>query len=156
MKNLKSYYDGERIVLFHKSPLVEMIASLHSMLKQEKSGSESLWLSEGKYKKLNPSLKYNIESYGKAYSNWLLIMDLATYISCRYFDRTGETEITFQQAMQEYRNIDDKTYLYFFLGMPALGLDKESLDEWINAPDSIKEESLEPIEQYIKKKEFFI
>lgn len=53
-------------------------------------------------------------------------MDIATYISCRYYDRTGETYISFGDAISEYDALDPVTYLYIFLGMPALGYEKKT------------------------------
>ena len=80
----KYFFDGKREIIFHKNELVEMIASLHSLQTESDEEQQSMWLIEKRMKQLNKDVTYSLEMYGSAYAKWLLIMDIATYISCSY------------------------------------------------------------------------
>lgn len=152
----KYFFDGKREIIFHKNELVEMIASLHSLQTESDEEQQSMWLIEKRMKQLNKDVTYSLEMYGSAYAKWLLIMDIATYISCSYYDRTGEVNLSYEAAMEEYRKLDDATYLYIFLGMPALGFQLEDAEEWLKEPDKIDKKSLKIIGQYISEKDIRI
>lgn len=152
----KCFYDGEREIVFHKSEFVETISSLHSLQGEQDEKQQSTWLIEKRMKLLQSAEMYSLEMYGKIYASWLLIMDIATYISCQYYNKTGKTHITFEEAIEEYRTLDDETYLSLFLGMPALGFTKEDAKQWLENPDNIEENSLKKVGQYIAKEDILI
>ena len=89
---------------------------------------------EEKLDNLDPGVKYSLWKYGESYAGWLLIMDIATYISCMHYEETGETYLTFEAAMKEYDKIDLVTYLNIFLGMPALGYERSDAVRWLEKP----------------------
>lgn len=150
------FFDGEREIVFHKSGLVEAIASLHSLQSEKDEKQQSMWLIEKRMKQMDPKLQYSLTMYGSAYASWLLIMDIATYISCQYFKRTGRVDITFEEAVDECDRLDDATYLYIFLGMPALGFNIEDARRWLERPEEIDEKAVKKIGQYILKEDIHI
>ncbi len=147
------FYDGERKIILHKSQMVEAIAGLRSLYLKSNEKLHSIKDFDQKFEKLDDSVKYSLQKYGQAYSGWLLIMDIATYISCRYYDRTGETYISFDEAIREYDNMDLVTYLYIFLGMPALGYEKEDAQRWLKDPETMSTKDVKTIGQYISQKD---
>lgn len=148
-----SYYDGMREVVFHKSELVETIASLHSLYTEKSEKLHSLRNLEDKLKNLDPKVKYSLWKYGESYAGWLLIMDIATYISCMHYEEKGETYLTFDQAMAEYDRMDLVTYLNIFLGMPALGYERSDAVRWLEDPDTMSSKDIKTIGQYIAQKD---
>lgn len=152
----KYFFDGKREIVFHKNEMVEMIASLHSLQTESDENQQGMWLIEKRVKSLDKKIQHSLNMYGKTYAKWLLIMDIATYISCNYYERTGEVNLGYEQAMQEYWNIDDATYLYIFLGMPALGFQLDDARTWLQEPDKIDPKSLKTIGQYISEKDIQI
>lgn len=152
----KYFFDGEREIIFHKNEMVEMIASLHSLQTESDENQQSMWLIEKRIKTLDKNIQHSLNMYGESYAKWLLIMDIATYISCDYYDRTGEVNLSYEEAMEEYRKLDDATYLYIFLGMPALGFELEDARAWLENPDKIDKKSLKTIGQYISEKDIRI
>lgn len=154
--NVNYYYDGTREIIFHKNPLVELFASLHGMQTKSEEKNESLWLTAGRFNKMDTALQHSLEMYGKAYAQWSLIMDLATYISCEYYQETGQAQIEFDEAMRRFRLMDGVTFLYFFLGMPALGFDIETAEKWVKDPGEIDERAMRLISQYISQKDVVI
>ena len=148
-----SFYDGVRTVIFHKSELVETIASLHSLYAEKSEKLHSLKNLEEKLDNLDPGVKYSLWKYGESYAGWLLIMDIATYISCMHYEETGETYLTFEAAMKEYDKIDLVTYLNIFLGMPALGYERSDAVRWLENPDTMSSKDIKTIGQYIAQKD---
>lgn len=146
-----SYSDGEKEIVFHKSPLVESIAGLHSVRTTQDSNKFKV-LTEKKIAELDPVLQYNLNMYGEVYADWLLIMDIATYISCVIYEETGKVNISFEEAMKAYDEMSDELFLYFFLGMSAWGFSQKDAEKLLNNPDSISERELSLIGQYISKK----
>ena len=142
-----SFYDGVRTVIFHKSELVETIASLHSLYAEKSEKLHSLKNLEEKLDNLDPGVKYSLWKYGESYAGWLLIMDIATYISCMHYEETGETYLTFEAAMKEYDKIDLVTYLNIFLGMPALGYERSDAVRWLENPDTMSSKDIKTIGQ---------
>ena len=84
-KKKNSFCDGVRTVVFHKSELVETIASLHSLYAEKSEKLHSLKNLEDQLNDLAPSVKYSLWKYGESYAGWLLIMDIATYISSMHY-----------------------------------------------------------------------
>ena len=148
-----SFYDGVRTVIFHKSELVETIASLHSLYAEKSEKLHSLKNLEEKLDNLDPGVKYSLWKYGESYAGWLLIMDIATYISCMHYEETGETYLTFEAAMKEYDKIDLVTYLNIFLGMPALGYERSAAVRWLENQDTMSSKDIKTIGQYIAQKD---
>lgn len=148
-----SFYDGVRTVIFHKSELVETIASLHSLYAEKSEKLHSLKNLEEKLDNLDPGVKYSLWKYGESYAGWLLIMDIATYISSMHYEETGETYLTFEAAMKEYDKIDLVTYLNIFLGMPALGYERSDAVRWLENPDTMSSKDIKTIGQYIAQKD---
>lgn len=148
-----SYYDGVRQVVFHKSELVETIASLHSLYTENSEKLHSLQDFEGKLNDLDSNVKYCLWKYGESYAGWLLIMDIATYISCMHYEKTGETYLTFDAAMEEYNKMDLVTYLNIFLGMPALGYQRDDASRWLENPETMSSKDIKTIGQYISQKD---
>lgn len=151
-KNNNIYSDGAKEIVLHKSELVEMIAGLHSLQIGNDEKLHSLRVFDAKFKELDETVKYSLKKYGEAYADWLLIMDIATYLSCEYYEATGETYLSFETAMEEYDKLDIITYMYIFLGMPALGYEKEDAERWINDTDSMSSRDVKTIGQYISQK----
>lgn len=149
----KYYFDGKREIVFHKNEMVEMIASLHSLQTDSDEDRQSIWLIEKRMKQLPSEVTYSLDMYGKAYAKWLLIMDIATYIACDYYDRTGEVNLSYETAMEEYHKLDNATYLYIFLGMPALGFSIEDARQWLLEPEKISQKAIKTIGQYISEKD---
>lgn len=149
--NRKFFFDENMEIVFHKSPLVEAVASLHSLKSDVQGNNKSENRVKESIRKINPDLRHRLDVFGELYANWLLIMDLATFISVNYYTKTGKTTITFENAMKEYRNIDDVTFLYVFLGMPALGLSKGDAQDFIDNPNNLNKRAVKLIGQYIFK-----
>ena len=154
--NKNVFSDGERKIILHKSQMVEAIAGLRSLYVESDEKLHSIRDFDQKFERLDDNIKYSLKKYGQAYSGWLLIMDIATYISCRYYDRTGETYISFGDAISEYDALDPVTYLYIFLGMPALGYEKEDAARWLKDPDTMSSKDVKTIGQYIDQKDIRI
>lgn len=152
-KKKNSFCDGVRTVVFHKSELVETIASLHSLYAEKSEKLHSLKNLEDQLNDLAPSVKYSLWKYGESYAGWLLIMDIATYISSMHYEETGETYLTFDAAMKEYEKIDLVTYLNIFLGMPALGYERSDAARWLKDPDTMSSKDIKTIGQYISQKD---
>lgn len=150
------FTDGDKKVILHKSELVEAIAGLHSLYVGNSEKQHGIDNFSEEFEKLDERTKYSLRKYGEVYSGWLLIMDIATYISCRYYDDTDKTDISFSEAMKEYDKMDDVTYLYIFLGMPALGYSKSDAERWMRDPSSMSTKDREIIGQYISQKDIYI
>lgn len=150
------FSEGEKQVILHKSQLVEAIAGLRSLYLKSSEKLHSIRDFSIEFEKLDETVRYSLNKYGEAYSGWLLIMDIATYISCTYYDRTGKTDISFETAMEEYDKMDEVTYLYIFLGMPALGYEKADAARWLRDTDTMSSKDRQVIGQYIAQKDIKI
>lgn len=150
------FSEGEKQVILHKSQLVEAIAGLRSLYLKSSEKLHSIRDFSIEFEKLDETVRYSLNKYGEAYSGWLLIMDIATYISCAYYDRTGKTDISFETAMEEYDKMDEVTYLYIFLGMPALGYEKADAARWLRDTDTMSSKDRQVIGQYIAQKDIKI
>ena len=146
------YDDGRMAIVFHKSPMVELIASLHSLRVGGSPQSQSARMTRGRNSKLDRELRRELDTFGKTYADWLLIMDVATYLSCRHFEQTGRIDCTFDEAIHDLRTLDDVTFLYLFVGMPALGMSMDDAKSWREDPSHINEKQLRLVRQYISRK----
>jgi len=149
--NRNIYTDGTRKVILHKSEFVEAIAGLRSYHIGNIGKQHDLRNFSEEFEKLEENVKYSIRKYGEVYAGWLLIMDIATYISRKYYENTGETYIGFEKAMEEYDKIDLKDFLYIFLGMPALGYELEDAERWLKNVESMSSKDIKTIGQYISQ-----
>lgn len=146
------YDDGRMAIVFHKSPLVELIASLHSLRTEGEAKSQSARLTRGRISKLDRELRRDLDNFGKMYADWLLIMDVGTYLACRHFENTGRIECTFEEAIHDLRVMDDQSFLFLFLSMPALGMKMEDAACWMEDPAHINEKQMRLVRQYITRK----
>ena len=145
------FSDGKLEIVFHKSEMVETIASLRSMYVEKNETSQSALIMEKRMKQVSASYRYSLNKYGEAYAGWLLIMDLATYVSCQIYKKTGETNITFEQAFKAMKRLDNTTFLYVFVGGPAVGLSMDSVKQLMADPDEADPEVLATIGEYISE-----
>ena len=58
--------------------------------------------------------------------------------------------------MEEYDKMDEVTYLYIFLGMPALGYEKADAARWLRDTDTMSSKDRQVIGQYIAQKDIKI
>lgn len=151
--NTNVYTDGIKKAVLHKSELVEAIAGLRSWFLGNEEKQHGLRTFLTRFDNLDEMTTYSLRKYGEKYAGWLLIMDIATYISCKHYSDTGETCISFKDAMAEYDEMDMETYIYIFLGMPALGYEKKDASIWLKDIDTMTPEDIETIGQYIKEKD---
>ena len=150
------YFDGNRHMIFHKNPLVETIASLHSLRVNKEKNLQSNWMTKGRINKPSSSLIQSIDMYGSSYADWLLIMDIGTYISCKHYRDTGEFDMSFEQAIREFRTMSDTSFIYVFFGMPALGLTIHDAEQWLKDSKHIDRDQLQLVCQYISEKNITI
>ena len=143
------FSDGAREIILHKSQMVEAVAGLHSLYVKNDEKLGAIRNFAARFAALDEKTRYSLQKYGENYAGWLLIMDVATYLSCKYYDETGDTYLSFEKAVAAYDELDEVTFTYIFLGMPALGYSKEDAARWLRDPASISARDFKEIGQYV-------
>lgn len=111
---------------------LEMLNSLHVMSDPDHHITCADWIKR-KHAALRPELQAQIDDFGRKYAGWSFISDIVSNIVIS----SDKDNLSVEEMLSQMEEMPSNEFAYQFLGLSAFQFDRQELNKWIEAPDSV-------------------